>query len=128
MTEPRSPGLRLGNTIPSLPQCLAVDCFLRSNWILRLRSYLMPTTIKCPTCKRALEVPDELMGKRVKCPGCKMIFTAMPPGATPADTPSTRRPPPEEGIRRKRSAAPPDEDEEDEEGEEERPRLRKKPT
>ena len=36
----------------------------------------MPTNIKCPACSRALEIPDELMGKKVKCPACKMIFTA----------------------------------------------------
>src|SRR6266700_2568519 len=87
----------------------------------------MPTTIKCPMCKRALEVPDELMGKRVKCPGCKMIFTATPPGAAPPEDSSARRPRPgqksEEAVRRKRPAPPPDEDEdkddEDEENDEE---------
>jgi len=83
-------------------------------------------------CKRALEVPDELMGKRVKCPGCKMIFTATPPGAAPPEDSSARRPRPgqksEEAVRRKRPAPPPDDDDEDEEEEEERPRVRKKPT
>jgi hypothetical protein len=82
-------------------------------------------------CKRALEVPDELMGKRVKCPGCKMIFTASPPGAAPPEAPAGRRPAPsqksEEGIRRKRPVPPPDDEDEDEEEEEEvRPRVRKK--
>src|SRR5262245_42977456 len=93
----------------------------------------MPTNIKCPMCKRPLEVPDELMGKRVKCPGCKMIFTATPPGSAPREAPAGRRPAPsqksEEGIRRKRPAPPHEDDEEDEEEEEEeRPRVRKKST
>jgi hypothetical protein len=93
----------------------------------------MPTTIKCPMCKRALEVPDELMGKRVKCPGCKMIFTATPPGAAPSEDSSARRSKPsqksEEAVRRRRPSPPPDEDEDEEdEEEEEQPRVRKKAT
>jgi hypothetical protein len=93
----------------------------------------MPTNIKCPMCKRALEVPDELMGKRVKCPGCKMIFTATPPGAAPPEDSSARRPragqKSEEAVRRKRPAPPPDEDEDEEDEEEgEQPRVRKKPS
>ncbi len=91
----------------------------------------MPTTIKCPTCKRALEVPNELMGRRVKCPACKSIFTATPPGTPPTEDTSARRQPPspksESAIRRQRSAPPPVEVEnEDQEEEEERPRVRKK--
>jgi hypothetical protein len=81
-------------------------------------------------CKRALEVPDELMGKRVKCPGCKMIFTATPPGAAPPEDSSARRPRPgqksEEAVRRKRAAPPPDDDEDEDEDQEEQPRVRKK--
>jgi len=89
----------------------------------------MATIIKCPTCKRALEVPNELMGKRVKCPGCKMIFTATPPGASPPEDPKARRQPPssESAIRQKRSDRPAVEVEDEDEEEEERPRVRKKP-
>jgi hypothetical protein len=83
-------------------------------------------------CKRALEVPDELMGKRVKCPGCKMIFTATPPGAAPPEDSSARRPragqQSEEAVRRRRPSPPPDDDEDEDEGEEEQPRVRKKPS
>lgn len=89
----------------------------------------MPTIIKCSTCKRALEVPNELMGKRVKCPACKSIFTPTPPGTSPPEDPSARRQPPspksESAIRRQRPAPPPDEEDEEEE-EEEQPRVRKK--
>jgi len=89
----------------------------------------MPTIIKCPTCQRALTVPDELRGRKVKCTACKMIFVATPLGSAPSQQKSDRRPPPssksEAVVVRKRPAPPPDEDEEDEE-EEEQPRVRKK--
>ena len=43
-------------------------------------SYIVSTRIhpltKCPTCKRMVEIPDELMGKKVRCPSCKIIFLA----------------------------------------------------
>src|SRR5260370_23505401 len=82
------------NTITSLPQFPAIDCSVDRVGFFSRGSWPMPATIKCPMCKRALEVPDELMGKRVKCPGCKMIFTATPPGAAPSEDSSARRPRP----------------------------------
>jgi hypothetical protein len=91
----------------------------------------MPTNIKCPTCKRALEIPDELIGKKVKCPACKMIFPATPGGPPPPAKPeSSQRPPSrpksEEEVRVRRKS-PPAYEVEDEEEEEEEPRVRKKP-
>jgi hypothetical protein len=46
----------------------------------------MPTKTSCPTCGRALRVPDNLAGSRVKCPGCDAIFGA------PANEQSPRTP------------------------------------
>src|SRR6266851_4059028 len=94
----------------------------------------MPINTKCPTCKRTLEIPDELMGKKVRCPSCKVVFLATADGS-PAKTDSSRPQPPksksEEGIRVRRRPAPTDEeeeeeDEEEEDEEEERPRVRRK--
>jgi hypothetical protein len=93
----------------------------------------MPTNIKCPACKRALEIPDELMGKKVKCPACKLIFTATPGGSAPSTKQeSSQRPAPrpksEEEVRvRRKAPPPPEEDDEEEEEQEETPRVRKKP-
>ncbi len=95
----------------------------------------MPTNIKCPACSRALEIPDELMGKKVKCPACKMIFTATAGGAAPppasgvASAPRASSPPPrpksDDEVRvRRKPPSPPHEEEEEEE--EETPRVRKK--
>ena len=96
----------------------------------------MPINTKCPTCKRTLEIPDELMGKKVKCPACKLVFLATPGEAPPpAKAESSRTQPPksksEEGIRVRRRPAPTDEEEEEEEEEEDEeeeeiPRVRKK--
>lgn len=36
----------------------------------------MSLTASCPTCRRQLNVRDELLGKRLKCPGCGNTFTA----------------------------------------------------
>src|SRR6266851_4931985 len=90
----------------------------------------MPINTKCPTCKRTLEIPDELMGKKVRCPSCKVVFLATADGS-PAKTDSSRPQPPksksEEGIRVRRRPAPTDEEEEEEDEEEEEiPRVRKK--
>src|SRR5712692_1097175 len=87
----------------------------------------MPTTIKCPACTRALEVPDQLMGKRVKCPACKMIFTATPAGKGPPPDPRAGRQSPdsksEASVRRGSPKPPPFEIEEEDE---DQPRVRKK--
>src|SRR5437016_2754967 len=36
----------------------------------------MAQIITCPECAKALQVPDELIGKTVQCPECKNTFTA----------------------------------------------------
>jgi hypothetical protein len=36
----------------------------------------MQNTIPCPSCRRELRVPDQLIGKLVKCPVCATTFTA----------------------------------------------------
>src|SRR5437870_5260016 len=41
----------------------------------------MPITISCPSCRRQLRVPDDLLGKTVRCPGCQSTFTAEDPDA-----------------------------------------------
>jgi hypothetical protein len=49
----------------------------------------MPTLIECPSCRRQLQVPDELVGRKVKCPGCGLVFTTARPGeAAPPAYPS----------------------------------------
>jgi predicted Zn finger-like uncharacterized protein len=63
----------------------------------------MPIQINCPSCNRALRVPDELLGKNVKCPTCGTTFTASAEGPAPA--PVAEQPP-------VRPPAPPDEYEE----------------
>lgn len=35
-----------------------------------------PSVVRCTQCKRALRVPEALLGKRVKCPGCGAGFVA----------------------------------------------------
>jgi hypothetical protein len=92
----------------------------------------MPINTKCPTCKRTVEIPDELMGKKVRCPSCKVVFLATAGGsAPPTKTESSRPQPPkpksEEGIRvRRKPPLPSEEEDEDEDEEEETPRVRKK--
>lgn len=36
----------------------------------------MTLIIDCPSCRRKLRVPDELLGTTVKCPSCAVTFTA----------------------------------------------------
>lgn len=52
----------------------------------------MPLTLACPSCKRALMVPDTLIGQRMKCPVCGCIF----PTSAPAPPPTPPAPPPPE--------------------------------
>src|SRR5437870_1073189 len=39
--------------------------------------WTMPIQIGCPSCRRQLRIPDNLVGQRVMCPGCKKAFTAV---------------------------------------------------
>ncbi|MFL5341537.1 MAG: DUF4190 domain-containing protein [Gemmataceae bacterium] len=36
----------------------------------------MPIQTSCPSCSRALRVPDNLLGKNVRCPSCETTFIA----------------------------------------------------
>src|SRR6476660_9110597 len=36
----------------------------------------MPIQISCPSCKGAVRVPEDLLGKRVQCPRCQVTFVA----------------------------------------------------
>ncbi len=50
----------------------------------------MTTLTSCPTCRRQLRVPDDLLGKSVRCPACGVTFTgSADPGPPPAPTEST---------------------------------------
>lgn len=43
----------------------------------------MAIEITCPTCQRALKLPDSLIGQRVQCPGCAATFDARPEAEPP---------------------------------------------
>src|SRR5262249_2032034 len=60
----------------------------------------MPIQTSCPSCGKALRVPDDLLGKDVKCPSCQTQFVAGAAGLeAPPALPSERRPEQDEGIR-----------------------------
>src|SRR5437867_928663 len=52
----------------------------------------MPDIVACPQCRKALTVPDHLLGSQVQCPGCGTVFTAgadaNPPPPPPALEPA----------------------------------------
>jgi hypothetical protein len=52
----------------------------------------MANVINCPTCSRALRVPDELLGESVQCPSCQHAFTAALPSAPRPQAPSRSAP------------------------------------
>jgi hypothetical protein len=52
----------------------------------------MMHTIACPSCRRTLRVPDDLLGCLVKCPACSHNFPA--PSDEPAPEPPRRSSPP----------------------------------
>ncbi|HLW64098.1 MAG TPA: hypothetical protein VKS79_02185 [Gemmataceae bacterium] len=83
----------------------------------------MPIQTSCPSCGRALRVPDDLMGKNVKCPSCQTQFVAEAAGGAAAEAPpplprESRR---DEGVR---EDAPSRRPAREEEYEEERPSRR----
>src|SRR5262245_16935876 len=83
--------------------------------------------VNCPSCSRALSVPDNMLGMQVRCPICNHIFQAGAPGAAPgpqpgyaahppAPQPPPPAPPPEYGRPPRREPArfpPPPEDDRD---------------
>jgi hypothetical protein len=57
----------------------------------------MAQIVTCPECTKALQVPDELIGKTVQCPECKNTFTASLPtesdrDSEPVETKTTKSP------------------------------------
>ena len=74
----------------------------------------MSETISCPSCKRLLQVPEDLKGQTVRCPSCSNTFTAStepPPPIAPPPLPETAvHNEPEQPRRR---AAPRDDDYDD---------------
>jgi predicted Zn finger-like uncharacterized protein len=59
----------------------------------------MPTDSNCPSCNRALRVPNELLGKNVKCTTCGNTFVAafaglFPQPTGPASQPAAPQPQP----------------------------------
>ena len=45
----------------------------------------MPIQLSCPSCGRALRVPDTLVNQAVKCPNCETTFHAAPAAAPARD-------------------------------------------
>lgn len=80
----------------------------------------MAITTSCPSCSRALRVPDDLLGKNVKCPTCGTTFLAAAESAPP---PAEEEPPAPAPARR---PAPPDDSDEEPDVEERRPSRRRR--
>jgi hypothetical protein len=53
----------------------------------------MPVLTTCSSCRRQLQVPEELLGRLVKCPACGNTFSASA-SAAPGPAPATAAPPP----------------------------------
>src|SRR5579872_1530370 len=43
----------------------------------------MSNVVSCPSCRHALSLPAELLGRAVRCPVCKAEFTAAAPAVPP---------------------------------------------
>jgi predicted Zn finger-like uncharacterized protein len=97
----------------------------------------VPITTNCPSCDRAVRIPEDLLGSKVRCPACKTVFTAEAPedeaasprpeppaSVTERPTPASARPPvPRRRIEQPDDARDPYEDEPDDY--EERPRRKR---
>lgn len=70
----------------------------------------MTHTITCPSCRRQLRVPDDLLGCMVKCPACSDNFPAEEPAPRPRPAVARGR---DEYDAPRPSRRPRDEDEED---------------
>src|SRR4051812_47449163 len=58
----------------------------------------MPAVIRCPHCQKAMQLPDNALGKKVACPMCKKPFMAPAPvaagvAAAPAPAAAAATPP-----------------------------------
>jgi len=38
----------------------------------------MPSVVRCPSCERPLQIPEELRGRPVRCPACGQVFMLPP--------------------------------------------------
>src|SRR4051812_22466469 len=86
----------------------------------------MPTTVICPSCRRELRVPDNLVDQRVKCPACGQTFSATAEVRGPALPPPAPEQPPAPDVRRESRRRYDDEDEDrNDDYEERRPRRRR---
>src|SRR5436309_8813411 len=87
----------------------------------------MAVTTHCPSCKRLVKVPDELLGRKVRCPGCQSVFTAqseeeiLPTAPLDQDAESEEQP-----VRRAVREETEDDDEDDYQEEVPQPRRRRK--
>jgi LSD1 subclass zinc finger protein len=51
--------------------------------------------VNCPSCRRALNVPDAMVGQQVRCPLCNHVFQASGQADLPPPPPASYSPPPE---------------------------------
>ncbi len=106
--------------------------------INRTTSRVCPVSsiIRCPECKRKLNLPEAMAGKSFRCPACKSIIPPMPksrPAASELESDEPDAPTPSRLVKTRDAAVPPrrrppqdEEAEEDTELEEARP-AREKP-
>jgi len=75
----------------------------------------MADIIRCPSCQRQLQVPDNFAGQKVQCPKCAATFVAAGPlGALPQREALEQPPPDWEPSRRARRRPDDDDDDYDE--------------
>src|SRR5689334_22870923 len=89
----------------------------------------MPIQISCPSCKGAVRVPEDLLGKRVQCPRCQATFVAEADEEPRPAPPTLAEPPVEVGepvAPRPRRPAPVD-DYDDYDDYDDRPRRHGRP-
>jgi hypothetical protein len=54
----------------------------------------MTEIIKCPSCQRQLQVPEQYLGKEVQCPECRHMFVATTTTVSAQPVPTSSAPPP----------------------------------
>src|SRR5262245_12036961 len=78
----------------------------------------MPITISCPSCRKPLRLPENMLGKQVRCPGCQDVFTAASPEEPPQPAEEL------EGVQERPSQRPRPRREEDDRDYDREPRRR----